>query len=195
MKVTLALVLGALVLGLSAVTASAAPSTGGVNPHYVFTFQKGLNKVKLGGTTNGYKAVFGKAVSLPNIGSGICYGLAYAVSPTAQKSRTADLQLYCGDKPQITETHFASSAFCSAGGTCVGTPGSLRKFAAELKAAAKVVPDMECVSGGGSCTSVYAAYGPIQVEIRSANCRNFASVAAIGPQCVAADVLIYLEAR
>ena len=54
---------------------------------------------------------------------------------------------------------------------------------------------MECVSGGGSCTSVYAAYGPIQVEIRSANCRNFASVAAIGPQCVAADVLIYLEAR
>ena len=84
-------------------------------------------------------------MQLPNIGSGICFGLAWAVSPEAQKAHKADLELYCGEKSRIYEVHFASSAFCSAGGTCIGTPGSLKKFAAELKSAGEAVQGMDCL--------------------------------------------------
>jgi hypothetical protein len=168
MKLGLALALAALVLG-----ASAAASTGG--------------------TTSGYEALFRKAVKLPNVGSGICYGLAYAVSADAQKAGKPDLELYCGEKSRIFEAHFASSAFCSTGGTCVGTPGSLRKFAAELKGSAQAVPGADCISGTGSCSALAAVFGLVNVAINSSNCRTFASLAAIGPQCVASDVMIYRE--
>ena len=195
MKTAGALTVCALVLGITAISATAHPSrSAAVSPHYVFSFKLGLNAAHIGGATNGYKSVFSKAVRLPDIGSGICYGLAYAVSPTAQKSKKADLELYCGDKGEITEAHFASNAFCSSGGTCVGAPGSLRKFAAELKAKALVVPGTECIAGGETCTSIEASFGRTQVSVRSNNCRKFSSVAAIGADCVAADVMIYREA-
>jgi hypothetical protein len=180
----------ALVLAVSA-AASARPSAGGA--HYVFSFQKGLKRAQLGGTTSGYEALFRNAVKLPNIGSGICYGLAFAVGADAQKAGKPDLELYCGEKARIYETHFASSAFCSTGGTCVGTPGSLRKFAAELKGAAQAVQGADCISGGGTCSSLSAVFGLVNVAINSANCRTFASLTAIGPQCIASDVMIYRE--
>ena len=196
MKTVAALTVSALALGITAISASAHPSrVGAVSPHYVFSFKLGLNKARIGSPTAGYKAVFDKAVSLPNLGGGgLCFGLAYAVSPPAQKARKADLQLFCGDKPQITEAHFASSAFCSSGGTCIGTPGSLRKFAAELRSKAVVVPGTECIEGGETCTSIEASFGRTQVSVRSSNCRKFSSVAAIGADCVAGDVMIYREA-
>lgn len=181
-----------LTLALSVPVASGGSSASG--PRYVFSFTQGLKGAKLGASTNGYRALFRKAVSLPNIGSGICFGLAYAVGPAAKETRKPDLELYCGEKPQIFEAHFGSSAFCSTGGTCVGTPGSLRKFAAELKSAAQAVPGMECVTGTGLCTSLYAVFGLVNVEIGSSNCRTFKSIAAIGPKCVASSVLIYREA-
>jgi hypothetical protein len=181
-----------LTLALSVPVASGGSSASG--PRYVFSFKQGLNGAKLGASTNGYRALFRKAVPLPNIGSGICFGLAYAVSPAAQQTRKPDLELYCGEKPRIFEAHFGSSAFCSTGGTCVGTPGSLRRFAAELKSAAQAVPGMECATGTGLCTSLYAVFGLVNVEIGSSNCRTFKSLRAIGPQCVASSVLIYREA-
>ena len=189
MKVGLVLALAALVLGASA----AASATGTAGNHYVFSFQKGLNRAKRGGTTSGYQVQFRKAVKLPNIGSGICYGLAFAVSADAQKAQRPDLELYCGEKPRIFEAHFASSAFCSTGGTCVGTPGSLRRFAAELKGSVQAVPGTDCISGSGTCSSLYAVFGLVNVAINSSNCRTFASLASIGPQCVASDVMIYRE--
>jgi hypothetical protein len=166
--------------------------TSGSDAHYVFSFQNGLNRARLGGTTRGYEALFRKAVRLPNIGGGICYGLAFAVSAEAQQRHKADLELYCGEKPRIFEAHFGSSAFCSTRGTCVGTPGSLRKFAAELKGA-QAVQGADCISGSGSCSALAAVFGLVNVAINSSNCRTFASVAAIGPQCVASDVMIYRE--
>jgi hypothetical protein len=75
----------------------------------------------------------------------------------------------------------------------VGTPGSLKKFAAELKSAGQAVQGMECITGGGLCTSLYAVFGLVNVEVGSSNCRTFKSTAAIGPQCVASSVLIYRE--
>jgi hypothetical protein len=192
MRTILLLVAAVATVALSVTGASAGSRD--ASPRYVFSFKQGLSGAKLGAATNGYKTLFRKAVQLPNIGSGICFGLAYAVSPDAQQARRPDLELYCGEKPQIFEAHFGSSAFCSTGGTCVGTPGSLRKFAAELKSAAQAVPGMECVTGTGLCTSLYAVFGLVNVEIASANCRNFRSVSAIGPQCVASSVLIYREA-
>jgi hypothetical protein len=194
MKAALALLLGVLVLGATAGAASGSGSAEGANVRYVFSFKQGLNRAKLGAATSGYRALFRKAVQLPNIGSGICFGLAYAVSSEAQQARRPDLELYCGEKPQIFETHLASSAFCSTGGTCVGTPGSLKRFAAELKGSAQAVQGMECITGGGTCTSLYAVFGLVNVEIGSANCRTFRSLTAIGPQCVASSVLIYREA-
>jgi hypothetical protein len=193
MKAAVALVLGLFVLAVSAVAASGSQSAGGASPHYVFSFKQGLNGARLGGATTGYKALFRKAEELPNIGGGICFGLAYAVSADAQKARKPDVELYCGEKPKIFEAHFNSSAFCSTGGTCVGTPGSLKRFAAELKGAAEAVQGMDCVSGTGKCTSLYAVFGLVNVEIGSANCRTFKSLAAIGPQCVASAVMIYRE--
>ena len=99
---------------------------------------------------HGYKALFRKAVRLPNIGSGICFGLAYAVSPGAQKARKADLSCTAARSATSPRLHFASSAFCSTGGTCVGTAGSLKRFAAELKSAGQVVQGMECLGGAGN---------------------------------------------
>ena len=164
------------------------------SPHYVFSFEQGLNAAKLGGATTGYEALFRKAMQLPNIGSGICFGLAWAVSPDAQKAHKADLELYCGEKPRIYEVHFASGAFCSAGGTCIGTPGSLKKFAAELKAPGRPCRAWTASSGSGKCTSLYGIYDLTNVEITSANCPRYKSLAAIGAQCVASTVLIYREA-
>ena len=181
-------------LGASAVAASGSSSAGGASPHYVFSFQQGLNAARLGGATTGYKALFRKAMQLPNIGSGICFGLAWAVSPEAQKAHKPDVELYCGEKPRIYEVHFASGAFCSSGGTCIGTPGSLKKFAAELKSAGEAVQGMDCLSGSGKCTSLYGIYDLTNVEVTSANCPRYASLAAIGAQCVASTVLIYREA-
>jgi len=192
MKLAFGLFLCALVLGASAGAASGSSSAAG--PHYVFTFKQGLNAARLGGATTGYEALFRKAMQLPNVGSGICFGLAWAVSPEAQKAHKADVELYCGEKSRIFEVHFASGAFCSAGGTCIGTPGSLKKFAAELKSAGQAVQGMDCPSGSGKCTSLYGIYDLTNVEVTSANCPTYKSLAAIGAQCVASTVLIYREA-
>jgi hypothetical protein len=186
-----ACVLALCVFALSVPVASLGSSE--ANGRYVFSFQTGLNGARLGAPTSGYKALFRNAVRLPNIGSGICFGLAYAVSPGAQQTRKPDLELYCGEKASIFEAHFASSAFCSTGGTCVGTPGSLKRFAAELKSHGEAVQGMECVTGAGSCTSLFGVFGLVNVEISSANCRTYKSLAAIGPQCIATNVLIYRE--
>src|SRR4051812_40829100 len=194
MKALLALLVCALVLVGSAVAASSSTSAGSANGHYVFSFEQGLNAARLGGPTTGYQALFRNAVKLPNIGSGICFGLAYAVSPEAQKAHRADVELYCGEKSRIYEVHFASGAFCSTGGTCLGTPGSLRKLAAELKSAGEAVQGMDCPTGSGKCTSLYGIYDLTNVEVTSANCPRYKSLAAIGPQCVASTVLIYREA-
>jgi hypothetical protein len=195
MKVFCALALCVLALGGSAVAASGSPSSGGASgPHYVFSFSQGLNSARLGASTNGYKALFRKAIQLPNIGSGICYGLAWAVSPDAQKAHKPDVELYCGEKPRIYEVHFASGAFCSSGGACIGAPGSLKKFAAELSSHAEAVQGMDCLSGSGKCTSLYGIFDLTNVEVTSANCPRYASLAAIGAQCVASTVLIYREA-
>jgi hypothetical protein len=53
---------------------------------------------------------------------------------------------------------------------------------------------MECTTGSGTCTSLYAVFGLVNVEIGSSNCRTFKSVRAIGSRCVASSVLIYREA-
>jgi hypothetical protein len=50
------------------------------------------------------------------------------------------------------------------------------------------------MDGTSGCTSVAAILGRTQVSIRSSNCPRFKSLTAIGPSCIAGDVLIYLEA-
>jgi hypothetical protein len=191
MKVGLVLVIAALALALASPLAAGAGSSADAGPRYVFSFKSGLKSARIGATTTGYQALFRKAVRLPDLGGEACFALRYAVSPAAQRSRKADLHLYCGDSTHITEAHLASSAFCSTGGTCIATPGSLRRFVAELNEAASVQTGMECIDGRTGCSTVEASFGRIQVSVRSSNCRSFASLTAIGPQCAAGDVLIY----
>jgi hypothetical protein len=197
MRPGLFIALAVAALALSAGGALAAPSANHASPgvRYVFSFKTGLGAARIGGKTSGFLTAFRGADRLPDVGAGdVCFGLAYAVSPGAKKARKADLELYCGDEAEITEAHLGSSAFCSTGGTCVGSPGSMQKFVAELKRAATVIPNTECIDGTSGCTSVAAILGRTQVSIRSSNCPRFKSLAAIGPGCVAGDVLIYLEA-
>src|SRR6185503_9516770 len=117
----------------------------------------------------------------------------YAVGPGAQRSRTPDLELWCADRSRITEVHLRSNAFCSSGGTCVTTRGSLRKLVRELGPNASVQTRTECMTGGGGCSAVVASYGRNQVALRSENCPTFMTLRGIGPGCVAAEVLIYRQ--
>jgi hypothetical protein len=189
-KVTLAAALALLVLTLAS-AAFAGSTADPPSPRYVFSFSKGLHGAPIGMNTARYQTLFQKALRLENLGADTCFGLAYAVGTAARQARTADVHLFCGDKPQITEARLAGSSFCSTGGTCVATPGSLKKFAAELKTRASVLADSECVDGSAGCSTVEASFGRIQVSVRSSNCRKFASLAAIGTKCVASDVLLY----
>ena len=185
------LAVGLLAAPLLVVEAAARAEADGAKARFVFSFKHGLHGARIGAPAPAYHARLRGALRLPNLGKDVCFGLAYAVSPAARTARRADLELYCGDKQHITEVHLASSAFCSSGGTCIGTPGSLRRFAAELKASASIQHDMECPGGGNGCTTVEASFGRVQVSVRSSNCRTFVSLAAIGASCAAADVLIY----
>jgi hypothetical protein len=181
----------ALTLAFPAAVALAEPAVGPAGARYVFSFNRGLARVHIGEKTTNFQALFRKAVRLADVGGQTCYGLAYAVSPAAQKARTADVELFCGDHAVITETRLASSAFCSTKGTCIGTPGSLRKFANEVEAVADVLSGGECLDGRRGCSSIEARFGRVNASVRSSNCRTFTSLAKIGANCIAADVLIY----
>lgn len=191
MKWATLLALGIVVAAVSVGASVGSAADGEASARYVFSFKHGLQGARIGAPASAYHARLRSAVRLPNLGKDVCFGLAYAVSSAARAARRADLELYCGDKQQITEVHLGSSAFCSTAGTCIGTAGSLRRFAAELKASASVQHDMECPSGGTGCTTLEASFGRVQVSVRSGNCRRFTSIAAIGAGCAAADVLIY----
>jgi len=158
---------------------------------YVFSFRSGLRAAPIGATTAAYRRVFRTAVSLPSWGSPPCVGLAYAVNPTARRTHVPDLLLFCGNTSTISEVHLRSSAFCSSGGVCVGTKGSLRAFAHELDGKASVQTHQEC--GAGGCSIVAATFGPVHVALRSSNCRTYTRLSQISSSCTASEVLIYRQ--
>jgi hypothetical protein len=188
----LCLTIGALSIAPAGV-AAASPTrsvAGAASPRFVFSFTSGLERAPIGAATAAYRDLFRAAIRLPNFGSNSkCFGLAYAVSAKAKRSRTPDLLLFCGDQSKISEAHFRSSAFCSTHGTCVATAGSMRKFVHELGERASVQLHSEC--GSSICSIVAASYGRIGVALRSANCSDFRRLSEISTGCIASEVLIY----
>src|SRR5690348_5610116 len=138
-------------------------------PQLVFSFAMGLKAAPIGAAQAVYRKLFRKAARLPNLGAGgTCYGLAYAVSGKAKRSRKPDLLLFCGNQSRVLEAHFRSSVFCSTHGTCVAKAGSLRKFVRELGQNASLQRHSEC--GTGTRNVVAARYGPTHAAVRSDNC-------------------------
>jgi hypothetical protein len=186
-----ALIAGAVLLGWPSIAVAGPAVAASPSPIYVFSFPAGLRTAPIGATAATYKDRFRTAVQLHDWGSKPCTGLAYAVSAAAKRTRTPDLLLFCGNKATISEVHLRSSAFCSTGGICVDTVGSLRGFAAELGRKASVQTHAEC--GIRGCSIVVARYGKVEVALRSANCPNFTRLAAISRACTASEVLIYRQ--
>ena len=182
-------------LGASAVAASGSSSAGGASPHYVFTFKQGLNAAQARRGDDRVQGALPQGDAAAERRQRHLLRARLGRQPEAQKAHKADVELYCGEKPRITEVHFASSAFCSCRRHVHRHAGQPQKFAAELKAAGRPCRAWTASSGSGKCTSLYGIYDLTNVEITLGQLpRRYTSLAAIGPQCVASTVLIYREA-
>jgi hypothetical protein len=178
-------------LALAVIAIGCGAIFGSTQQRYVFSLELGLEGAPIGSELAKYQRLLSPTVVLPPGRYPPCTEFWYAVSQAARRSRTADVLLVsCSKNQRVEEVHLSSSAFCTVAGTCIGTPGSLRRIIRELAGPATLTTRGECTHGMGYCSLVQARHGKIRTVISSSNCAHIQSL-VVPARCRVSDVVIW----
>lgn len=179
-----------LALLTAVVAANAEPAQSSALRGYTFRLGSGMTVAPIGSQVRALMQRLDGHEELTSIHFGSCTELRYSVSAAANRNKKPDLlAVYCKPSDDVVEIHLRSNAFCTTSNICIGTPESLKRLVAAMGTTARLSRG-ECLSGGGGCSIVTRADRHVVTELRSANCRTFASL-RIPTRCVAAEVLVY----